>query len=1358
MGYNPFLPTAGARVNVLCIPAGRIAPERFLKFVKLLQNAAIVKANLVDSSQAPDGLHPSSKDGYCIFYDVSATQDAPRAHLFPFETNSRFQVLLGIVDGERVGSAVRASGNFDDTTKQDVLSDLEAIKAGFFEQVQAHPGLLVRQLIYCDKETPTSLDSDILPLTDVDGTDAALDVMVRVSRLLMEGIVTVVEDFREQPISMVPGANTPTFARTGNTPISSSASSSSTPVKSASPRPPSNDAEIQSETSRGRFKVIQGMYHLQGGLWNDAMDSLSEGASIAQNGHDHLWHGRALECLLLCMLLLSWSDRGFTVPQVCRSLPNRSVVFQTESSSTPSDSQKALARLMPPIVETILELYARVSNLDLGGSLQDVLREARVRNVNILVFVKRNGGVLNRECLDRLVLSRTETEGDSLPSEGEPVAISKAGLANILIETLQACQASNSSTHPTSILVAVASSLSLLGLNRKHAFYLRQLMQQFVHKLIEARKIGAAEAGIHPAAGLPPVNNAPQGILPEMVLGIRSMLSLASGAYGVPLPAIPTPRRLIPADLGDIDAKLRVWAAEHSSGELLLKIEMLRTCVGVSEALPDVPTGLYLASAILRVAKQSVTMSKQLNTAPPLISADGQLRLLDSIKRGVSVAPRLGAPGYRAEYWDDFLVRDIQVFEQDDSSKLISHKPSDLSVRGSGLTDTIRDPFIYNPFSKSTSAVAAPVLVAGELAMFAVLLQNPMEVEVEIEDISLVTKGCGFNPSHHSIVLGPLSIQVFTLTGTPTEDGDLEVVGCKARVRNCYEQEFLIFRDEWKPSLNIKQNAVGRVRHRTSQAKHAGDDTTRFPTVEINPPIATPVNLKVIRAQPRIRVQSNSLGRSAIMLLEGESRVFDLNLVNESPDVPADFILVTAQDSVTSRLKEALSNKGLNPAEQYEIQNQLSGNPAVAIRRKGPKDSTKILEPGKVITYEVTIVGQPGLVSATVQADYAYLGSASTEVKGTFYTRQVRFPIAITVNGSVEIPRCNILPVHSDFAWMSGAAPNGTQDETGAVQTGQTDASRLSHWLQTSPQASDYCMLSLDLRNVWPQPLEIDIRARNAKALSASPEEPWQDAYTVLEALQPGHVTRVVLLVPRLFIEDLHAQVPNLETQKQFVVTTSKLSAEAEAASRESFWYREELLKCLRGTWTEESSGRHGEIDLRKGIRLSPRMVDALKMDHVDFEYVLRPCDEEADKSEAHANTAVKQIGRSHFNLKPETFATLSVKVHNHTQDTLPLLLRLQPALRHQPHNIALDLSRRFAWSGVLQRALHPAIEPGGTCVAELGVIALVQGEYEITTSVEEVKARRVTGAAKGGGASAARFERRIWHARSPCLIDAVEE
>ncbi|KIW20678.1 hypothetical protein PV08_01255 [Exophiala spinifera] len=1369
MGYNPFDPIAGAKVNVLCVPAGQITPDRFQRFVKTLQKSAIIPLEDVEPSATGKGTgdqqliereacsnygSPERQDGQ-IFYDISTYQDARRPDFFPFDTNSRSQILLGLIDGHRV-EGLSQSASLDQAAPHGISAAHQSIKDAFLHQSPSIPGLLVRQLIWFGSQPPTDLGQDPLFVPDEDNRNAAHDVMVSLSRMFMSRTTDTIDELKNQPISMVPGmvpgVNSSLPLRGGRTPNLEDGNSNPTSTRSPNATPVLQETEAQSETSRGRFNIIQGMLRLQNGLWTHALDCLSDGISIAQNGHDHLWHGKALESLLVCMIILSWSNSSFTIPQVCRSLPNRNGYLQTDSGPKSAKSGKALAQLMPPMVETILELYAKVSNLDLGGSLQDVLREARVRLVNLLVCVKRNGNILSQECLNQIVTGQRGV-ADSRETSGEPVAISKAGMANILIETLQAAQSSNSIGHYTTILVAVSSSLSTLGLDRKHAFYLKMLMQQLVPKLIEARKVGASEVGVHPAAGLPPVSNASQGIIPEMAAGTRLALDLAAAAYGLPLSPVPNPQEVIPANLEVIRDKLQAWAIEHSFGDTLLKIEMLRICVVACDALPDIPASLHFTSSILRTAKQVITMPLQEPClAIPLITAEEQSKFVESLKRAIAAASRIGESGYRAEYWDDFLVRDVQVFERDSFSKLIPHKPSDLSIQGTtNLAETVRDPFIYNPFSKAKSVAAAPVLVAEELATFAVVLQNPLEVDVEIDQIELITTGCEFTASKHSIVLGPFSTQTFTLTGRPSGSGDLEVIGCRASIRHCYPQDFLIFTDDWKLPSSPKDNAVGKIKTRRKPNGVPDEDIATGTNLKLQTPISTSLKLRVINPQPRLTIQPTNFDSAAMMLLEGELRRYDFKMINESSRVSADFVLVTTQDSVTSRLQDTLENKDLLPADIYEIQTQLATNPVVQIENKDRPDSSSSLSPGQSINYTVAIVGRPGLVSATVQMDFAYLGAPSSEVKGNFYTRQVRYPISVTVNGSVEILRCNILPIHNDFSWNDKLRQTIYQNGDEVDKSHKRNIAHFSHWLKTHQDAHDHCILSLDVRNVWPQPLSIHIQARRPTWGDTAPDGRWNEAFSVLETLQPGHVSRILLLVPRLFIQDPTASIPNLGTQKQFVVSKSKVSAETEAASRESFWYREELIKCLRGTWNEEPSGRKGTIDLRKGIRLSSRMVDALKSDHVEIEYDLLP----AEKSDAQSadesadGQTIQQIGRYHFAMKTEVFTTLSVRVHNRTRDTLRLLLRLQPSLRNQPHNIALDLSRRLAWTGVLQRALHPAIEPGGVCVAQLGIIALAQGDYEINASVEEVKGFRTDPPTVGSG-------RRMWHARSPCLIDAI--
>lgn len=224
MGYNPFLPTAGARINVLCVPAGPITPDRFQKFVKALQRAARVERKAVDSA-------PST--GY-IFYDISASQDKWRPHLFPFETNSRCQVLLGLVDCERLGNDPTAPSEGSDVSKS-----VESIRVRFEEQHPPEPGLTVRRLVHCGTRSGSASGTDVLSLPDNED-NTGHEVMVAVSLLLLEGLTGIINDLKDQPISMVPGSGAQTPRRTATTP--NPASGASTPVSAKPPSPLPNSS------------------------------------------------------------------------------------------------------------------------------------------------------------------------------------------------------------------------------------------------------------------------------------------------------------------------------------------------------------------------------------------------------------------------------------------------------------------------------------------------------------------------------------------------------------------------------------------------------------------------------------------------------------------------------------------------------------------------------------------------------------------------------------------------------------------------------------------------------------------------------------------------------------------------------------------------------------------------------------------------------------------------------------------------------------------------------------------------------------------------------------------------------------
>ena len=178
-------------------------------------------------------------------------------------------------------------------------------------------------------------------------------------------------------------------------------------------------------------------------------------------------------------------------------------------------------------------------------------------------------------------------------------------------------------------------------------------------------------------------------------------------------------------------------------------------------------------------------------------------------------------------------------------------------------------------------------------------------------------------------------------------------------------------------------------------------------------------------------------------------------------------------------------------------------------------------------------------------------------------------------------------------------------------------------------------------------------------------------------------------------------------------------------------------------------------VELR-GLTLTPRMISSIKLEELDVQMSVTITEPSKDQ-------AVKQLAPSKFSIPTSTFLILMTTLYNRSTTPIYPLLRLQPALANQPHNIALDLSKRLIINGVLQRAL-PLLRPGERRQVETGFCVLSVGVYEWGATVEEV---RVSGKAveKWGRGRAATGEfdvladvgRRVWHAEESCVLVATD-
>ncbi|KAF2660909.1 hypercellular protein-like protein HypA [Lophiostoma macrostomum CBS 122681] len=1155
---------------------------------------------------------------------------------------------------------------------------------------------------------------------------------------------------------------------------------------------------------KGRISIVIGTLYLSAGQWHEALKELVEGARRARDYSDHLWHGKALENILVCLLLFAWSGMDFQIPSICYPTRDKSSGsasgHHTPSSSVaditspvqgkpPSHGMalENLNALIPDLVNMIINVYIRASNFA-GESLPPLaFSECIIRFSKLLAGMNLSAGFLDDDALQHLVQNTPFRQKPRLSVPRISVNPTRHDIATMLFRALpaQSDALGLAATDRVVILAGVASVLSQLGLQRKKAIVMKEFITSLIPGLVQARKVGAAEMGVHPAAGLAALNMASgstsgAGALNlgegEVENGIDEFLGLLGRTYGIPESRNAHSETAAPDTSSGSDAPvdkmsqaivetILKMSSLKSFGSLNLKLDILRMCINFCEALPDLSGVLHFTALLLRIAGPGTAPKSNSTDVFVSLPREEQVRLFANISRTVTAAHKLGLDQVETDYWDDFLVRGVHIMEEPFPMRLTHHQPTELKTAAAAKDG----PFIHNPWLKQpVSTTTETILVANAEYRFVIALQNPYDFEVEVKSLKIAADGVDFSAHEEFFVLGPYRTQKFPIVGVARSPGTLNIKGCYVKATGCKERLFPIFPDPWKPEKESKMKRIGlkaclgAPASRPASAVSAANDL-------ISPKAPRPQTLEfaVIPDQPLATVPVVSLAQGALMVLEGERMRFTITLQNDSRTTAIDFVHISFQDSASSAIQAATTNRDLPATELHELEMQLAHYPSLRWCHEDDDKAIKI-EPGQRTVFEIEVVGRTRLTDAVVQIDYANLGKRRSEVQDRFFTRQVSVPISITVNASVQLQRPDIISLSGDFAWSDHRNGSRAEDTNSPVtslafsSTAKKDA-RLQKFIRRTDEkerSDEYCMLLLDLRNSWPNPLSVSLQVRPSFGDDDRAKDLWEEANTVREVIQPGHVSRVVIILPKIHLQDPFKPVPSLNpaNQRQFVVSTSKISPEAERASREAFWYRHELLNLVRGSWNEDGNGRHGELELRS-IRLSPRMTEAIKSDDVMIEIELFSDYPTGDGS------GVLQVGREKFEAQVDEFLTLKTKVHNRSSTPINPLLRVQPHLAGLPHNIALDLDKRLSWSGVLQRKL-PVIQPGETVESELGLIALCSGVFEIGTTVEETDFPLPVGDEKelrSRGNTATRLQAdvlgeptlRSWHSKEPCTIIA---
>ncbi|KAF8951603.1 hypothetical protein BGZ52_010731, partial [Haplosporangium bisporale] len=281
---------------------------------------------------------------------------------------------------------------------------------------------------------------------------------------------------------------------------------------------------------------------------------------------------------------------------------------------------------------------------------------------------------------------------------------------------------------------------------------------------------------------------------------------------------------------------------------------------------------------------------------------------------------------------------------------------------------------------------------------------------------------------------------------------------------------------------------------------------------------------------------------------------------------------------------------------------------------------------------------------------------------------------------------------------------------------------------------NEYCLLTLDVRNVWTVPVEV------AMLVDDSEEGEGLDVNKLIKSttvIQPGNTQRIILPVRRMVLttEQLSQPIPTL-SNKQFVVARgAALTPEELALERSLFWFREELLKRVVARWTcKDTSGRFGKFDLRT-LRLTKSMLNVLKIEDISFLVRLEPTEamleegsEESttgDKGPNGSRGGLEQIGSNRWRCPVDQFAQIRFTVVNRSHMDVKLCLRMQPVQVHGDGTMEYDMGTRMAWHGVLQAPLAK-LQPDSTTSHILPVCFYSRGEFKVLYHAEDVHRRLV--------------------------------
>ncbi|KAK7534104.1 TRAPP II complex [Phyllosticta citribraziliensis] len=880
-----------------------------------------------------------------------------------------------------------------------------------------------------------------------------------------------------------------------------------------------------------RHDMVDAQVCLMAGHVLEALKRSHEVHLRAESINDHLVMAKTLEQMVICSLVLIGQGQEFEIPTSC----------------TPSTKGVAVAGNISSIIEWTPDLTSRVTSFyklsfkaDSAQLLALIDSENKIRTAKLLTTIERIGKTEVPTSEDFMSLLEGSEDSSSLrPLKGSSEKV--VHISNILSEAIEEVNQSNAVTDAerATVYSEAAGCLARLGLSRKRAFVVTLLMDILVPALLQARKLGAAELGIHPAAGMLSGGIVPPG---DKKHGETVFIFLEQFIrdYGVP------PRRRI-------DPHIKRQDEFRTYGSLVLKAEVLRRCIKVCEAMGDLKGVVDFSSAFLYITAPQEPLEENDPGFRCILPRDDQQRLRENIRRTLGFAKTMGEDLSELEaiFWYDHLVHSVKYDHERAERDLHLRKNldgDDPNQRGSAR-------FEHQAFGNQSKGAVIVPLVAGEPAEFIITLRNPFAFSLTVNSIKLV--------SDRGVEIYCLPNLKYDVPGSAVQPLRVPVVAdisdihnltrVRIKLEDCREHDFEVSVSGVAPEELEKMKQTGH-----DAVKYPKSDESSRPgtasTVKLQPsgePLMPSVS--VVPRQPTLLMKTD-LVQNTLALLEGETKKFEATLAHseKDPSCLAHVLQFHSRNDIADALK-GLRRASNVPSKIYELGLDI----AQAEWKSQDFRPSAELVPNGIMAFSVDVYGVQGLTKGTISVEYAAT-NPPPEIERFYITSRASQDISVTVQPSITTSNFSILPGKAASEIIGAKYPSADLD---------------SHFV-----------LLFDYTNASDRELSVDAWYSDG----ASAENQALELTARSDFLEPGQTSSMAVLLPRIFLDYANEAIPAAQ-DRQFVLT------DVQQISREDkmcFWYRQKLLECLHCNWRDRA-GRAGQVNCQ-ALSLTPQDVGAV--------------------------------------------------------------------------------------------------------------------------------------------------------------------